>query len=194
MGKVADKTHLQIKMLNRAKGPAVQSLRAQGDKIAYPEEMVKTLESLKNLEIKEAMVEDLIVEDKNVKGVILENGEKIESQIVILTTGTYLKGDILVGTIDVKEDNSYFVISIPYDKGFTILVDNHKVEYEKVNDAFIGFKISKGNHNIEISYYAPFKKIGIIFSIIGMIIFLILLTLEKNKPKVDCKNFNNEVK
>ena len=103
MGKVADKTHLQIKMLNRAKGPAVQSLRAQGDKIAYPQEMVKTLESLKNLEIKEAMVEDLIVEDKKVKGVILENGERIESQIVILTTGTYLKADILVGNTRTRQ-------------------------------------------------------------------------------------------
>mgnify|MGYP003571242874 CR=1 FL=1 len=103
MGKVADKTHLQIKMLNRAKGPAVQSLRAQGDKIAYPQEMVKTLESLKNLEIKEAMVEDLIVEDKKVKGVILENGEKIDSQIVILTTGTYLKADILVGNTRTRQ-------------------------------------------------------------------------------------------
>ena len=97
MGKIADKTHLQIKMLNSAKGPAVQSLRAQGDKVAYPKEMLKTLKSLENLEIKEAMVEDLIVEDKKVKGIILENGEKIESKIVILTTGTYLKADILVG-------------------------------------------------------------------------------------------------
>ena len=97
MGKVADKTHLQIKMLNSAKGPAVQSLRAQGDKIAYPKEMMKTLESLENLEIREAMVEDLIVEDNKVKGIVLEDGEKIESNIVILTTGTYLKADILVG-------------------------------------------------------------------------------------------------
>ena len=103
MGKVADKTHLQIKMLNRAKGPAVQSLRAQGDKIAYPKEMLKTLNSLENLEIKEAMVEDLIVEDKKVKGIILENGEKISSKIVILTTGTYLKADILVGNTRTRQ-------------------------------------------------------------------------------------------
>ena len=98
MGKIADKTHLQIKMLNSAKGPAVQSLRAQGDKIAYPKEMMKHLTSLENLEIKEGMVEDLIVEDKEVKGIILEDGTKIESKIVILTTGTYLKADILVGS------------------------------------------------------------------------------------------------
>ena len=103
MGKIADKTHLQIKMLNSAKGPAVQSLRAQGDKIAYPQEMLKTLKSLKNLEIKEAMVEDLIVEDNTVKGIILDNGEKITSSVVILTTGTYLKADILVGNTRTRQ-------------------------------------------------------------------------------------------
>ena len=103
MGKIADKTHLQIKMLNSAKGPAVQSLRAQGDKIAYPKEMLKALNKLDNLEIKEAMVEDLIVENNTVKGIILENGEKIESQIVILTTGTYLKADILVGNTRTRQ-------------------------------------------------------------------------------------------
>ena len=97
MGIVADKTHLQIKMLNSAKGPAVQSLRAQGDKIAYPKEMLYQLKQLSNLEIKEGMVEDLIIENQEVKGIILEDGEKITSNIVILTTGTYLKADILVG-------------------------------------------------------------------------------------------------
>ena len=97
MGKVADKTHLQIKMLNSAKGPAVQSLRAQGDKIAYPKEMLNTLNSLDNLTIKEGMVEDLIIEDNTCKGIILEDGTRIHSNIVILTTGTYLKADILVG-------------------------------------------------------------------------------------------------
>ena len=97
MGKVADKTHLQIKMLNSAKGPAVQSLRAQADKIMYPKEMITVLKSLKKLDIKEAMVEDLIIKENRVEGIILENGEKINSQIVILTTGTYMKSDILVG-------------------------------------------------------------------------------------------------
>ena len=103
MGKIADKTHLQIKMLNKAKGPAIQSLRAQGDKITYPQEMLKELNSLESLEIKEAMVENLIVENKEVKGVILEDGEKIESNIVILTTGTYLKADILVGNTRTRQ-------------------------------------------------------------------------------------------
>ena len=103
MGKVADKTHLQIKMLNSAKGPAVQSLRAQGDKVTYPHEMLKTLNFLENLEIREGMVEDLIVEDNVVKGIILEDGERITSDIVILTTGTYLKADILVGSTRTRQ-------------------------------------------------------------------------------------------
>ena len=97
MGVNADKSLIQIKMLNSAKGPAVQALRAQADKVTYPKEMLKTLESTEDLSIRESIVEDLIVEDNVVKGVILEDGEKISSDIVILTTGTYLKADIMVG-------------------------------------------------------------------------------------------------
>jgi len=103
MGKIADKTHLQIKMLNSAKGPAVQSLRAQGDKVTYPKEMLNTLKSLENLTIQEGMVEDLIIEDNKVKGIVLEDGKKITSEIVILTTGTYLKADILVGNTRTRQ-------------------------------------------------------------------------------------------
>lgn len=97
MGKVADKSHFQIKMLNNAKGPAVRSLRAQADKITYPNNMLKELQSIENLDIIEAMVEDIIVKDKQIKGVILENKQEIACQALILTTGTYLKGTILVG-------------------------------------------------------------------------------------------------
>ncbi len=97
MGINADKSLLQLKMLNTKKGPAVQALRAQADKITYPQEMWKTLCNQENLTIKEAMVDDLIVNNNRVLGVILENGEMIYSKAVILTTGTYLKADILVG-------------------------------------------------------------------------------------------------
>ena len=103
MGKVADKSLLQIKMLNYAKGPAVRALRAQADKITYPKAMLNVIKSQNNLEIKEAIVEDLIIENNQVKGVILENGEKIVSKIVILTTGTYLKSDILIGDTRTRE-------------------------------------------------------------------------------------------
>ena len=98
MGKIADKTALQMKMLNSSKGPAVRSLRAQVDKVTYPKEMLKTLKSQENLDLLEGMVEDLIVENQTVKGVRLENNTEITSKKVILTTGTYLKADILVGS------------------------------------------------------------------------------------------------
>ena len=81
MGKNADKSLIQIKMLNSAKGPAVQALRAQADKVVYPKEMLKTLNSTENLDIKEAMVEDLIVKDNVVGGVILSNNEYNEKYI-----------------------------------------------------------------------------------------------------------------
>ena len=97
MGINADKSHIQIKMLNNTKGPAVQALRAQADKITYPKNMRETLKKQENLDIKESLVEDLIVENNKIKGVVLENGEKIFGDAVILTTGTYLKADIMVG-------------------------------------------------------------------------------------------------
>ena len=98
MGKVADKSHFQIKMLNSSKGPAVKSLRAQADKITYPKIMMEYLNSYENLTIKEGIVKELVVENNKIKGVILENNEKINAQAVILTTGTYLKSNILVGS------------------------------------------------------------------------------------------------
>ena len=97
MGKNADKSLLQIKMLNNKKGPAIQALRAQADKITYPKNMLKTLNNTPNLTIKEAIVENLIVEDNKIKGIIMEDGTTIFAKAVILTTGTYLKADILVG-------------------------------------------------------------------------------------------------
>ena len=97
MAKNTDKSSLQMKMLNTKKGPAVRALRAQADKVIYKKEMLKTLKSQDNLDIKEGLVKELIIKDNKVDGVILEDGEEIESKAVILTTGTYLKGTILVG-------------------------------------------------------------------------------------------------
>lgn len=101
MGIVADKSHFQIKMLNNSKGPAVRSLRAQADKRVYPKVMKEYLHKTKNLEIKEGMVEDLIIENSKIKGIILENGEKILGNNVVLTTGTYLNANILIGSENV---------------------------------------------------------------------------------------------
>ena len=103
MGRNADKSLLQIKMLNNKKGPAVQALRAQADKITYPKEMLNTLKNTENLEILEALVKELIIEDKKVIGVKLEDGQTINSSCVILTTGTYMKADILVGNTRRRE-------------------------------------------------------------------------------------------
>ena len=97
MGVNADKGLIQIKMLNSGKGPAVQALRAQADKVTYPKEMLNTLNNQENLTILEGMVEDLIVNDDTVEGIVLEDGTRITSNIVILTTGTYLKADIMIG-------------------------------------------------------------------------------------------------
>ena len=103
MGRNADKTLLQIKMLNRSKGPAVRSLRSQADKVTYKQEMLKTLKNTNNLTIKEAIVKDLITENNKIKGVITEDNETIYCDSCILTTGTYLKADILVGNTRTPE-------------------------------------------------------------------------------------------
>ena len=145
MGKCADKTLLQQKMLNKSKGPAVKSLRCQADKITYPKEMLKHLKEQENLTIKEGMVEDLIVNEKVVYGVILNTGEKITSNIVILTTGTYLKSDILVGDTRTSsgpngEENSKYLSDKLRDYGFDILrlktgtpqrIDRNSIDFSK---------------------------------------------------------------
>ncbi|MBR4350795.1 MAG: tRNA uridine-5-carboxymethylaminomethyl(34) synthesis enzyme MnmG [Bacilli bacterium] len=98
MGKVADKTLLQMKMLNFSKGPAVRSLRAQADKVAYPKLMQEELKKHENIDIIEDLVEDLIIEDNKITGVKLSNGDIYDAKAVILTTGTYMKANILVGS------------------------------------------------------------------------------------------------
>ena len=125
MGNNTDHGLLQMKMLNTKKGPAVRALRAQGDKITYPQEMLKTLNKEENLEILESIVEDLIVEDNKVKGVVLEQGEKINSKAVILTTGTYLRAVILRGASKKSEGPhgekpSKFLSTKLKEYGFTI--------------------------------------------------------------------------
>ena len=98
MANNTDHSCLQLKMLNTKKGPAVRALRAQADKITYPKEMLKTLNNQENLEIKEGIVENLIIENDTIKGVILDNNERVYSKAVILTTGTYLKSVVLRGS------------------------------------------------------------------------------------------------
>ncbi|MDE5714756.1 MAG: tRNA uridine-5-carboxymethylaminomethyl(34) synthesis enzyme MnmG [Anaeroplasmataceae bacterium] len=103
MGKNADLCQIQTKMLNRSKGPAVQALRFQEDKILYMKMMRKQLESTPNLDLLEMIVEDILVEKSKIKGVVLQNGETIFTKTLILTTGTYLDSRILRGHWTSKE-------------------------------------------------------------------------------------------
>jgi len=100
MAKVIDKTYIQMRMLNTRKGPAVQALRAQADKALYSNEMKKVIENEENLTIRQAMVEKLIVEDGVCKGVITETHAAYYGKAVIITTGTYLRGKILMGDLE----------------------------------------------------------------------------------------------
>jgi len=97
MARSADATQIQMKMLNASKGPAVRALRAQIDKQQYPLFMLDVLKKQENLTLLEAFVEGLWIEDNVLKGVILSDGTKIASKTVIITTGTYLNSDILMG-------------------------------------------------------------------------------------------------
>ena len=97
MGKNIDKTYTQLKMLNKSKGPAVYSLRAQADRKRYQMEMKHTLEKQENLFLKQGEIVDIEVEDKKVKAVTTNIGARYEVDAVILATGTYLKGKIYIG-------------------------------------------------------------------------------------------------
>ena len=97
MAKAADKTALQIKMLNISKGPAVRAMRVQSDKVAYKTYMQNVTSNTENLDIYISLVDKLIVEEGTIKGVTLEDGTNIYAKSVIITTGTYLSSCILVG-------------------------------------------------------------------------------------------------
>ncbi|MFZ5945032.1 MAG: tRNA uridine-5-carboxymethylaminomethyl(34) synthesis enzyme MnmG [Bacillota bacterium] len=97
MGINIDKTNIQVRMLNTGKGPAVHALRAQADKYLYQREMTSTLQGQANLDVKQTTVERIVVENNCVKGVITQTGAFYSAKAVIITTGTYLKGKIIIG-------------------------------------------------------------------------------------------------
>ena len=97
MGVNADKTCIQFRMLNTGKGPAVHALRAQADKKLYQYTMKETCEQTENLDVKQILIDRLLVEDGKVTGVQVETGEIYEGKAVIMATGTYLKGRIIIG-------------------------------------------------------------------------------------------------
>jgi uncharacterized membrane protein YfhO/putative flippase GtrA len=93
------------------------------------------------------------------------------------------KGDDIVGKINVTND-SYFVLTNPYDEGYAIYVDGLKVSYECVNKSFIGFPIKKGNHEIKIKYQAPGLKIGYLISVIGVMMYILIIMWERYMEKI----------
>ncbi|MEQ9764676.1 tRNA uridine-5-carboxymethylaminomethyl(34) synthesis enzyme MnmG [Streptococcus jiangjianxini] len=99
MGKNIDKTYIQMKMLNTGKGPAVRALRAQADKHLYAVEMKKTVEQQENLTLRQSMIDDILVEDGKVIGVLTATGQKYGARAVIITTGTALRGEIILGEL-----------------------------------------------------------------------------------------------
>lgn len=96
MGANTDKTHIQMRMLNTGKGPAVRALRAQADKIDYPKGMQKTILEQENLTVLEAIVEDLLVEAGQIKGIKTKSGETLLAKTVVLTTGTYMHSKVMI--------------------------------------------------------------------------------------------------
>lgn len=100
MGKVIDKTYIQMRMLNTRKGPAVQALRAQADKALYVQEMKRVIEEQENLTILQGMVDELIVEDGVCKGVVTETGMGYYADSVVITTGTFMRGKVLIGHLE----------------------------------------------------------------------------------------------
>ncbi|KRL38282.1 tRNA uridine-5-carboxymethylaminomethyl(34) synthesis enzyme MnmG [Liquorilactobacillus uvarum] len=99
MGRNIDKTYVQMRMLNTGKGPAVRALRAQADKRAYSIEMKHTIEREPNLTLRQGIVDDLIVENNVVKGVITNTGARYGAKSVVLTTGTAARGKIIIGEL-----------------------------------------------------------------------------------------------
>lgn len=99
MGRNIDKTFIQMRMLNTGKGPAVHALRAQADKFSYQHTMKETMENERNLTMRQGMVDRLIVEDGQCVGVVTQTGTEYRAKAVVLTTGTYLRGKVIMGEL-----------------------------------------------------------------------------------------------
>ncbi|NQN90718.1 tRNA uridine-5-carboxymethylaminomethyl(34) synthesis enzyme MnmG [Streptococcus suis] len=99
MGRNIDKTYIQMKMLNTGKGPAVRALRAQADKAEYAAEMKRTVERQENLTLRQTMIDEILVEDGKVVGVRTATNQKYSATAVVVTTGTALRGEIIIGDL-----------------------------------------------------------------------------------------------
>ncbi|HEL9645345.1 tRNA uridine-5-carboxymethylaminomethyl(34) synthesis enzyme MnmG [Streptococcus suis] len=99
MGCNIDKTYIQMKMLNMGKGPAVRALRAQADKAEYAAEMKRTVERQENLTLRQTMIDEILVEEGKVIGVRTATNQKFSAKAVVVTTGTALRGEIIIGDL-----------------------------------------------------------------------------------------------
>ncbi|MFD1040314.1 tRNA uridine-5-carboxymethylaminomethyl(34) synthesis enzyme MnmG [Virgibacillus byunsanensis] len=145
MAKVIDKTHIQMRMLNTGKGPAVQALRAQADKPMYIKEMKNIIENEENLTLRQGMVNELIVEDGVCKGVITESKAAYHAESVIVTTGTFMRGKVLMGDLEYESGPNNQRVSVKLsehleDLGVEITrfktgtpprVNSHTIDYSK---------------------------------------------------------------
>src|SRR5699024_1526400 len=145
MGKVIDKTHIQMRMLNTGKGPAVRALRAQADKPLYIQEMKDLIESQDNISLKQGMVNELIIEDGVCKGVITETKAAYYAEKVIITTGTFMRGKVLIGDLEYESGPNNQRVSIKLSEdlekhGFDLIrfktgtpprVNSNSIDYSK---------------------------------------------------------------
>lgn len=112
MAKNIDKTYIQMKMLNTGKGPAVRALRAQADKELYSKEMRKTVENQENLTLRQSMIDEILVEDGKVVGVRTATHQEYSAKAVIVTTGTALRGEIIIGDLKYSSGPNHSLASV----------------------------------------------------------------------------------
>ena len=150
MGKVIDQTFIQSKMLNKSKGPAVHSLRAQADKANYTRTMRKVLENQENLEIKQAEITDILVENQKIIGVQTYSGAIYRCKAVILCTGTYLKARCIYGEISNEtgpnglQAANYLTDSLKslgitmyrFKTGTPARIDRRSIDFSKMEEQF----------------------------------------------------------
>ncbi|CEI80300.1 tRNA uridine 5-carboxymethylaminomethyl modification enzyme MnmG [Oceanobacillus oncorhynchi] len=145
MGKIIDKSYIQMRMLNTGKGPAVQALRAQADKPVYMQEVKNLVENEENLTVRQGMVNSLIVEDGICKGVITETKAAYYAESVIVTTGTFMRGKVLMGDLEYESGPNNQRVSIKLSEnleelGFNLTrfktgtpprVNSHTIDYSQ---------------------------------------------------------------
>lgn len=165
MGRNIDKTFIQLRMLNTGKGPAVHALRAQADKLLYMRTMRGTIEDQANLTLRQGMAEEIIVEDGRCVGVVTKTGAQYRSKVTVLTTGTYLRGKVIIGELMYESGPNNQQPSIKMSAslkqhGFELVrfktgtpprVDKHTIDFDKMeiqpgdeNPQFFSYETKEG--------------------------------------------------